>query len=254
MRRQANDIGLTPLNRGKLGQQVVSKIKSLIFSEGIQTGEKLPSERELAEQLQVSRSVVREALNTLEQSGLIEIRRGRGAGAYIVDHLHKPLLSSAVDLMKSGKIDVRQFLEVRKAIECSGIRTAANRITEEDRRQLEVINDRFLETVNDGLAASDANTAFHLALLEFCGNPLMTVILRSLLDLMAEMRFFNPGGAMLLKSVHRAHQKIIDAIREKDWAQCEQLLAANIEQSRDLESRIKNISYSTNGQEARRGK
>jgi GntR family transcriptional regulator, transcriptional repressor for pyruvate dehydrogenase complex len=246
------DFVLTPLNRGKLGQQVVSEIKSLIFSEGIQTGEKLPSERELAEQLKVSRSVVREALNTLEQSGFIEIRRGKGAGAYIVDHLHKPLLSSAVDLMESGKIDIRQFLEVRKAVECSAIRTAARRITEEDLRQLEAINDRFLGTVNDGLAASDANTAFHLALLDFCGNPLMTVILRSLLDLMAEMRFFNPGGARLLRAVHKAHQKIIDAIREKDWARCEQLLAANIEQSRELKSRTKDISYSNNSQKAPR--
>ena len=238
-KRQTKDIPLTPLNRGKLGQLVVSQIKSLIFSEGIQIGEKLPSEREFAEQLKVSRSVVREALNTLEQSGLIEIRRGRGAGAYVVDHLHKPLLSSTVDLMKSGKIDVRQFLEARKAIECFSLRAIAEKITEEDLKKLEVVNGRFLSNLNDGLTSLEANSAFHLALSELSGNPLMTVMLHSLLDLMAEMRFRNPKGASFRKAVCKAHQDIVDAMREKDWDRCELLLAANIDQSRELEMREK---------------
>jgi DNA-binding FadR family transcriptional regulator len=62
MRRQVRDISLTPLGRGKIGRQVVSQIKSLIFPEDTRIKEKLLSERELAEQKKVSRSVVRGAL------------------------------------------------------------------------------------------------------------------------------------------------------------------------------------------------
>ena len=180
---------------------------------------------------------MREALSSLEQSGLIEIRRGRGAGAYVVDHLHKPLLRSTVDLMRSGKIDVQHFLEARKAIELFGLRRLAERITEEDLSRLEAVSAEILKNPDDQLWLAEANSLFHLALAELWGNPLLTMMLHSLLDLMAEMRFYHSRHRAFRKTIYQAHLDIIEAMRQKDWDRCEVLLAANIDQSKEMKSR-----------------
>jgi DNA-binding FadR family transcriptional regulator len=98
----------TPVRQGNLAELVVSQIKSLIFSKGIDVGQKLPPERDLAEQLNISRSAGGEALRWLEHTGFIEIRRGRAAGAYVVDHLYKKFYHSTTDLLRSGKIEIQR--------------------------------------------------------------------------------------------------------------------------------------------------
>ncbi len=180
---------LSSLNRGKLTELTVEQIKELIFSGNIKEGEKLPSERDLSNQLGISRSVVREALSSLEHAGLVEIRRGRGAGAFIVNNLHKPLYHSTVNMMKSGRINIQHFIEARKAIECYGMRRIAGKVTKQDLKSLEEIDNEFIRLYDgrqydgerdkidyDG-EAQDANTTFHLALSELSGNPLLTMML-----------------------------------------------------------------------------
>jgi DNA-binding FadR family transcriptional regulator len=79
----------TPVKQGNLAELVVSQIKNLIFSKGIDIGQRLLPERDLAEQLNISRSAVRESLRSLEDAGFIEIRRGRTTWALIhLSHLH----------------------------------------------------------------------------------------------------------------------------------------------------------------------
>jgi GntR family transcriptional regulator, transcriptional repressor for pyruvate dehydrogenase complex len=226
---------LAPLNRGKLTELVAAKIKELIFSERVIEGARLPSERDLAGQLKISRTVVREALGSLEQSGLIEIRRGRTAGAYVVNNLHKPLYHSTVNMMKSGRIGIRQFVEARKAIECFGLRQAAGKVTAEDLNRLDETNNDFLRNPDDPLNSMDANSRFHLILSELAGNPLLTMMLHSLLDLMAERSFGNPVGPRFRKEVHKVHTEIVEAMRQNDWDQAEQLLAKNIDQTNELQ-------------------
>jgi DNA-binding FadR family transcriptional regulator len=229
----------TPLNRGKLTDQVISQIKSFIFSQGIKVGEKLPSERELAEQLKISRSVVREALGTLQQSGLIEIRRGRGAGAFVVEHLHKPLLNAAADLMKSGKLDVNQFMEARRAIACFALEQSIDKITEADANKLEEINEELLRNIDDDLKTAENSALFHLTLVQCAGNPLLTIMLQSLLDLMVEIRLQHPELPSFKRRVYETHQAMIRAIRQKDWGACRQLLGVHIDRLKELQVRKK---------------
>jgi GntR family transcriptional repressor for pyruvate dehydrogenase complex len=231
---KSNEPIVSPLNREKLPELVVEQIKELIFSNSIAVGQKLPPERDLAKQFKISRTMVREGLNSLEHSGLVEIRRGRSAGAYVVDNLHKPLYHSTVNMIKSGKIGVQEFMGARKAIECYGLREAAGRIADGDLKRLDAINDDFLRTSDDGLEAMDNNSRFHLALSELSGNQLLTMMLRSLLDLMAERRFQNVKGLSFRKDVHKAHAAIVEAMRKKDWDLAEQLLANNIGQTKEL--------------------
>ena len=238
---------LSSLNRGKLTELTVEQVKELIFSGKIKEGEKLPSERDLSVQLGISRSVVREALSSLEHAGLVEIRRGRGAGAFIVNNLHKPLYHSTVDMMKSGRIGIQHFIEARKAIECYGLRQIVGKITGQDLKRLEEIDHEFIKHY-DGRClrertnkldyddkAQDANTTFHLTLSELSGNPLLTMMLHSLLDLMKANRHSQGIAAKHYRGkVHWVHKEILEAMRQNDWDQAEQLLIRNIDSTNDL--------------------
>ena len=242
----------TPVKQGKLTEIFVSQIKDLIFSKGIDVGQKLPPERELAERLNISRSAVREGLSSLEQAGFVEIRRGRAAGAYIVDRLYKPLYDSTTDLLRSGKIEIRQFLEARMAIECLGIRLAAERASEEDLQRLESINDDFVKVRGGVLRLLENNSRFHVALAELSGNHLITMMLQSLMKLMEDMGFKSSEPSRSRKIAHASHTAIIDAIRRKDLPACEESLASNIALSKEL--RLRSVSATVRNRKARIGR
>ena len=92
---------LGPVRKTRLNEEVVTRIKRLIYSKELKVGEKLPSERDLAARLKVSRVILREALRSLEQSGLVEIRPGLKGGAFVVYNLQKPL--STASMIYSGE-------------------------------------------------------------------------------------------------------------------------------------------------------
>ena len=231
------DQAFTPLRREKLTDLVVSQIKNLIFSKGIEVGEKLPSERELAGRLKISRSAVREGLSSLEQSGFVEIRRGRAAGAYVVDDLYKPFYHSTTDLLRSGKIEIQQFFEARMAIECFAIRMVARRIGEVDLERLTAMNEELTKGPHDVSRLIEYNSRFHVTLAELSGNQLIKMMLQSLMRLMADMGFGSSRPSNAIKTAYRSHADIIEALRQRDVDRCERLLAANIELSKELRCR-----------------
>ncbi len=89
---------IKPPKKEKLHEAIVAQIKTLIHTKKLGVGDRLPSERELAQLFNVSRVVVRESLRSLEQSGLIEVRPGSTGGAFITYNVHKPLFDAAYDL------------------------------------------------------------------------------------------------------------------------------------------------------------
>jgi DNA-binding GntR family transcriptional regulator len=80
----------------------------------------------------------------------------------------------------------------------------------------------------------DANARFHLTISELSKNPLLTMMLRSLLDLMAEKDFQSIAGSRFRIKAHKVHVQIVEAMRQKDWDLAEYLLAKNIDQTKEL--------------------
>ncbi|UCC66529.1 MAG: FadR family transcriptional regulator [Deltaproteobacteria bacterium] len=86
-----------PLEKRRYSEQVAQLIQEKILKEKSEKGNKLPTERELAEEFQVSRSVIREAIRELEVSGLVYIKKGPTGGIFITHAYHKPLSPTQVD-------------------------------------------------------------------------------------------------------------------------------------------------------------
>jgi GntR family transcriptional regulator, transcriptional repressor for pyruvate dehydrogenase complex len=230
-----------PLTKEKLNEKIVARVKKLIFSNELRVGDKLPSERELMEEIGVSRAVVRESLRSLEQSGLVEIRQGATGGAFVVWNLHKPIFNSAFDLYSQGKLTLAHFVETRKAIESVAVRTAAKNLAPGDISRLRELNEASLADIDDEVKHRQHSARFHTAIAEVSGNHLNKLLVSSLFELLGELRPDSLQTKRFKLETYSLHKRIIEALSRRDAPLCEYLIGKDIERTGTLETtRIKN--------------
>lgn len=172
----------------------------------------LPAERSLAEQLGVSRTVVREATKRLEQQGMLEIQHG--TGIKVVDKLHRPL-SESLSLLIPGMAErLRQLNETRLSIEPQAAALAAQRASA---AQIEGMLDiqTQLDAAPDNAAAIAADIAMHHAIADASGNLIYRLILDSLAELSFTSRLRTIGRIGKSAAVEH-HAQILQAIRRRD--------------------------------------
>ncbi len=195
-----------------LAEQVSDQLIDLIRNEPLENGNLLPPERKLAEQLGVSRPVVREAIKRLEQQGLLEVRQG--SGIRMVDQLHRPLNGSLSILIPDLTERLRQLHETRLALEPEAARLAALRVTPEQVGQLHRIQER-LEATEDNVEAIAIDLEFHHSLAEASGNLMFRLILDSLGDISRESRTRTIGRIGKQAAVEH-HAAILNTIEKGD--------------------------------------
>lgn len=165
-----------PIKNTKVYEQVIDQIKDMIEEGMLKKGDRLPSERSLVEQLQVSRASIREALRALEVIGLIECKQGEGnyIKTSFEDNLLEPL---SIMYMLEGS-NPKEIWELRKIMEVEAVGLAAKRVTDE---QLKELNELLLSfNVNEDEAINaEIDKQFHYKIAECSGNILIFNILRS---------------------------------------------------------------------------
>lgn len=218
---------LTPISRESLKDRIVRQIKNMMFSNKIQVGQRLPSERDLATRFEVSRVVVREALKSLEQSGLVEIRTGAAGGAFVVSDLHIPFFYAVYDLMNAGQLSGNHFWEFGEIIECAGARLAAKNATREDTELLSSLNRKLISDKNSPCGLVQTNAEFHLAVAQVSGNPLIRLTVHSLFKMHDILSAGTEFPSRLGKGIFERHERIIKAIIAKDEGLAEQSMAAD---------------------------
>lgn len=225
---------LGPAKKERLNEVIVSQIKGLIFSNKVGVGKKLPSERQLAARFNVSRVVVRESLRSLEQSGLIEIRPGAVGGPFVAYNVHKPLFHSAYDLMNEGKLTLHHFFEARRAVECFSTRLAVLNATDKDMEGLKAINQKLIDEIGDKARLRENNTAFHVAIAEISRNPLIKLIVQSLLEILNTIYPHSNQSSEFIRGTYERHQAIIGAMEKKDPELSERMMALDTEHTAKL--------------------
>ncbi|MFC4321066.1 FadR/GntR family transcriptional regulator [Litchfieldia salsa] len=128
------------MTSSKLYIEIVKKLQLIIVEDGLVPGDKIPSERELSDRLNVGRSSVREALRALELLGLIETRRGEGT--YIKDFGENQLVQILGTFILQGVKKKSDLLETKYIIECECIKLAIARINESQVEYLELKNEQ----------------------------------------------------------------------------------------------------------------
>ena len=106
-----------PIKQPRISEEVFNQLKEAILSNDFRAGDRLPSERDLAEQFQVSRVAIREAIRALENNGFVSIRQGAAGGAFVTDLTFEQLASACLDLFLANKISIHELHQVRMLIE-----------------------------------------------------------------------------------------------------------------------------------------
>ncbi|WP_273841455.1 FadR/GntR family transcriptional regulator [Rubrobacter calidifluminis] len=216
-----------PAKRRKLYIEIAARIRDSILSGELKPGQPLPPERKLAEQFDVGRAVIREAIRQLEAAGLVESRHGGGnfVREITTEHLVAPIariLRSRAQL-REELMDARLFFEPQIA------RKAADRATEEDLRSLEEILARQEEKVRKGEPTADEDAEFHSLLAQATHNTVIEQILEIINDLLekAYERPFSDGE----RSKHslQGNREVFEAVRRRDRDAAQRAMARHIE-------------------------
>lgn len=157
-----------PIKPLRISEEVAQQLKESIMFGHFKPGERLPTERELSEQFQVSRAATREALRVLENAGFIVTRQGATGGAFVTSLSFERISNAFLDLFMAEKISISEINHVRVLVEPEVARLAAQRITPEYAEKLK---------------AEIGTMEFHFILGEMCGNRFLEGLVRSTIDL-----------------------------------------------------------------------
>jgi DNA-binding FadR family transcriptional regulator len=208
---------LSPIKTETVADQVVSQILDLVQSGELQVGDKLPGERSLSEELQVSRVPIREAFSKLEALGIIEVRRGVGA---IVTRSLSGALAGEIwaRWLSDHQSEIEQVYEVREAIECQATRLAAAHATDEDLDELKRLV-REMEAnaaTKDFAQVAEVDRAFHENIAGVSGNDLLLQFLQAINEISSQYRVATLSLRGRAKDSIAEHRSIIAAIASRD--------------------------------------
>jgi len=208
--------GYKSLKKPLLSQEVKDAIQTSIADETFKPGEKLPSERELVDQFQVSRVTIREALRNLQSAGLIEIRRGINAGAYVSEPNSDPITENFRNLIHMGRIGFSHLIDARLYIEPRASEIAAKYATEKDIDRLRQVLDKAAgQVATSRKNARLTNVSFHVEVAKITKNPIILFITESITQsysaTIIELTRTQLRRRVIQKFI-RGHREILDAI------------------------------------------
>lgn len=193
--------------------EIVAHLEKLVLSGKLLPNDRLPPERELAAQYEVSRSVVREAIGRLAALGLVHTRQGSGTRIVVPDGSHQ-LLNYQM-MLNQGLVRLEHLSAVRLPLETNIAALAAEHRTDDHLRELHEAQ-RTFGNRNQGLKAHvDADVHFHAVLCAATKNPLFQIILAPLQELLIESRR-RALGRYGSKEAYDQHAKILAAVEARD--------------------------------------
>jgi GntR family transcriptional regulator, transcriptional repressor for pyruvate dehydrogenase complex len=208
----------TSVKSEKISDLIVRQIKSAILNGAMQPGDRLPPERALTEQFQASRISIREALKSMEASGLLTIKRG--AGAFVAEVSSKPMTDSLSSFLRIKKISINELTEARIIFEPSIARLATERITPKDFDDLGKNIEEASGSVRSNLPATPTNIEFHSLIARATHNPVIALTMENMFNVWKEWYSEQGGDTKERVKYSRKtilfHKRILKALHEQD--------------------------------------
>jgi len=208
----------TPIKPKKISAQIAEQIRNSIMSGEFAPGDRLPPERELAEMFGVSRPSVREALNILGASGLVEALQGGGTTVKsLMEQGSGNTLSDMIRVEQERALDV---IEVRKCMESWTAYFAAMRALPEDLRRMEQIIDGMRQNLETLQPSEDLDANFHIVVARATHNVVWMHLMQNIFDAMKEFQRGVWRAVYLTeedqKQLFLHHQGVYQAINNRD--------------------------------------
>ena len=225
--------------QGRVSETIVRRIKKQISDGRLTAGHKLPAERDMARQFKTSRVSVREAYRSLEEVGVLRIRRGADGGAFVLQLDHQPVLRSLALVLGLGRTSHRELTEARMLIEPPIARLAALRARREDIVRLQgVVAQEKIEAARRTGPFRPTASRFHRTVADCTRNLPLIVLMNALADLTAD------AAAVLdvsTRARHRLkntlfHEQLFEAIRSHDGDAAYAIMAKHVG---DIQQRVR---------------
>jgi GntR family transcriptional repressor for pyruvate dehydrogenase complex len=238
---------LAPVQRRKVHEEVAAQLEALILSARLGEGEALPSERELMQRFGVGRPAVRQALLTLERSGLVRVANGeRTRVARPTANGLIETLSAPVRLLLADPANVRYFQQARLFFEGGIARHAAVAATEEQRRRIAETFAANRAALRDPAAFAATDVAFHNEIAAVAGNPIIAALADAMLGWLTEQRIVTGAKAAIRERTVEEHRRILAAIEARDPDEADRAM-------RDHLASVSETYWAGNGRPRRRG-
>jgi len=223
------------IRRNKVYEEVAKQIERLILNK-LNPGDKLPSERELAEMLKVSRSSIRDAIRGLELKGLVEPRQG--AGTIVRETSVDAVANPFARALERRKEMVSELLDFRRMLEPPLAARAAAHVSADEVSEMEEILQRQQEKQSQGEAAIAEDTEFHYSVALASGNSVVLKVLDTLMDLLRETRERSVQLKGRPQKSLAGHRRILGAIKRHD---AEAAMAAMRRHIEDIEEIVLDV-------------
>jgi len=220
-------------SRASAGTNVIAGILAYLQDRRLQPGDRLPSERDLAERLGVGRNAVREALATLVTLRVVESRPN--SGVYLRHMSRESSFEALVLLTDIGATptptEVTETMEVRAHLELLAVSLACQRRTDEDLARMETILARTDETLETGGNIAEMDTDFHIAVVDAAHNSVLVRTLNAFYRFTARRRavLFEDRTQGLASA--REHRHMLEFIRNRDISKAERLILQHMDRA-----------------------
>ncbi len=212
---------VTPTARSRQAQQALqNRIKELILEHGLETGDPMPTEAELVEELRVSRNSVREALKALQAVSIVEIRHGFGTyvGDCSLDPFAEALVFRARKSLRGNRHDLYELVDLRQGLEAGLIPQVIEAIDDTELSSLSDALETLRGCAGQGEQSDRADRAFHEVLFASLDNQLMSQLLRAFWDAYHDVAADLPPVERDAAGIVAVHQEIYDAVAARDSA------------------------------------
>jgi DNA-binding FadR family transcriptional regulator len=218
-------------NPRRIYQEIAQKLADQINAGEIPDGSRLPSERELAETFGASRTSIREALLSLQSSGLISVRqRARARVTQLNNHAFFNQLSGAAQSLLSRPNGVADFQEARVLFECGLARYAARHASPKELDRLAVALAQNRKAIDSPALFAKTDLAFHDLLAEIPRNPIFTAVNTALAEWLMAQRMTGIRAPIRgsIRSAYQGHEEVYDAIAAHDVEAADAAMAAHL--------------------------
>jgi GntR family transcriptional regulator, transcriptional repressor for pyruvate dehydrogenase complex len=227
---------LRPIKPVKVSDKIYEQLRDMIYRGELRSGDRLMSERELAETLHVGRPSVREAIHKLHEHGLVDSRRGVGTFVCSKEDRadNKPLLQ----VLNGQDFTIVELLEVRSALESNSAALAARRSTDQDIKIIEQSLNRLLNVRESRERNLDNELSFHMNIAYASKNTVQVHLMKSFYDVLYYgMNLVFPTlikDTKLDDMTYDQHIRIFEAIKNRDSVLAGKTMESHIQSVLDI--------------------
>lgn len=205
------------VSASRMSEAIVEQVRSLIRSEQLRPGDRLPSERDLVERLGVSRVTVREALRVLEAGGLLEIRVGAHGGAFVSSPSSSRIGSGLADLVSLSPLTAGEVTEARQVVELGLIPIAVERATDYDIAALRDLVAEHQAAVKNGEYTMKMSAEFHVRVAACTHNGAIEMLVHTFHGpLLMSLREAQVAAPLMGRRGADEHRDIVEALADRD--------------------------------------